>query len=168
MLGPLKQITGKIGLQRPESKILDGETVIETVTRHTPDHVLMQGTFQSGALISFQMRGGNPFPGTPGLVWRIYGETGEINVTSPGIALNIDYRDKVKIEVHDHATNKVEEIAIEKDELSGLPQTAQNVARTYEAIVEGKNGTTFNEAINLHKLLDSLRKSSAEDISVAR
>lgn len=30
------------------------------------------------------LRGGKPFKDTPGLEWRIYGETGEIRVTAGG------------------------------------------------------------------------------------
>ena len=167
VLGPLKQALGKLSIQRPEAKIMDGESLVETVPRVTPDHVLLQGTFQSGALLTFQLRPGKPFPGTPGMTWSIYGDTGEIRITAPGHFLNLDYPE-TKIEIHDLATDKVEEVAIEKDEFSDLPRPAQNIARLYEGIAKGDHDkiADFGAAIGRHRFLESIRKSSAGNIVV--
>ena len=165
VLGPLKEIIGKAGIQRPEAQILDGESV-ETHSRRNPDHIQLQGTFQSGALLSYHLRGGLPFPGAPGLAWRIYGDKGEIRVTAPGPMLNLDYPE-TKIEVHDHATNKVEEIAMDKNEYSELPRVAQNIAVIYETIAKGDNDKiTFRSAAKRHRFLDLFSKSSAENVIV--
>jgi len=132
--------------------------------RTTPDQIMLQGTLQSGAVLSIHQRGGTPFKDTPGLLWRIYGQTGEIQVTAAGSFLQVGYPG-MEIRVYDFTSDSVEVVEWSVDEAAkNLPGPAQNVARLYEAFADGRTQdyADWGEALKRHKLLDELYKSSEE------
>jgi predicted dehydrogenase len=161
VLGELKSYTSFIANQRPETRIIDRKTnaVVETVIKNTPDQFLIQGTLQSGALLSFHLRGGKPFPTGPQFLWRIYGEKGEIEVTAPMAYLNVG-SDDTKVLLHDQLTGQVETIEVEKDEWDELPQPAKNIARLYEAIRKGESEgvADFESTVQRHALIEEMYK----------
>jgi len=158
-LGPLKQYSTFIGNQRPETRIVDRatNTVVDTVIKTSADQILLQGTLQSGALLSYHLRGGKPFPSAPKFLWRIYGDKGEIELTASSAGLNVGYGDE-QILVHDQATGNVEKVEVEKDEWDELGVTARNVARLYEAFRNGETDgvASFEEAVKHHELIDGM------------
>ncbi|PBP17460.1 oxidoreductase [Diplocarpon rosae] len=102
------------------------------------------------------------FRGLPGLEWRIYGETGEIRVSSSGPFLNIGYDDQ-KIEIFDFASDSVVEVAVEKDEFDALRDNekawelpSRNVGRIYKAFAQGQDTCTFEDAVERHALIEEL------------
>jgi predicted dehydrogenase len=107
------------------------------------------------------LRGGKPFKDTPGLEWRIYGETGEIRVTAGGPLLQIGYPD-MKIQVHDFAKEAAEDVKIEADEFDtekfGLP--ARNVGRLYKAFADGSINCTFEDAVERHRLIEQMYREN--------
>ncbi|KUJ11056.1 oxidoreductase [Mollisia scopiformis] len=151
---------------RPIVKLVDGEKVVdEKFSKDSDDTIFLAGTLSSGIPLSMTLRGGTPFKGTPGLDWRIYGETGEIRITSSGPFLNIGYPD-MKIQIHDFEKDTVEDIPLEQDEFDeggkyGLP--ARNVARVYKALGEGKNNCSFEDAVERHALLDGMYRENGID-----
>ena len=150
-----------MAVQRPKVDLVgpNGE-VVGSASRDTPDQILVHGTLKSGAVLSFHMRGGAVFKGTSGTRWLIYGERGEIEVTSPSSVITFAPPEQ-KLRVHDHATNEVEEVDWHtNDAESKIPGPAANVARIYEAFADGrKQGyVDWDQAVERHRLLDSLGK----------
>lgn len=165
-LGQLSSFSAILGIQRSETKLRSaplaagpGVPIVGTIPRTTPDHILLQGHLASGALISYSVRGGLPIPGTPGLVWSIYGENGEIRVTAEGTNLHIGAPGD-SIMIHDHATNTAEKIEWENDQWDELPWPAKNVARLYEAFaLDDKQAyADWDESLVRHRLVEEMFK----------
>ena len=144
-----------MGIKRPIVNLIgeDGK-VTETVTSDVPDHISLHGTLTSGAILSVQFRRGQPFKDSPGLVWYIHGEKGEIRITASGPAIQVG-RDP-KIEVHDFAKDEIESVSWESDD--DLPLMARNVARMYEAFASGdeRQYPDFEDAVVRHQMMEDL------------
>ena len=109
------------------------------------------------------LRGGDAFPGTAGLDWRVYGSRGELRLTAPGPFLQMGYADTV-LEVRDYlAGGSAQTVELEKDEFDreeggkgmfGLAD--RNVARVYKGLAKGEVNASFEDAVELHRLLDGM------------
>jgi len=167
-LGELKSYTSILEVKRPEVKLTDkmisdpDAKVVGTTTRTSHDQILIQGHLDSGALLSYHLRGGKAVSDNQNLIWRIYGETGEIQVT--GSSAMLQMVPSAKIEVQDIATGKVEETAVDSDEWDKLPYPAPNVARMYEAFADKKTTEypDWEEAVVRHRLVDELYRREEE------
>lgn len=172
MLGEVNSFQSMLGNVRPEVQIMDpgqGGKVVETRTKDTPDNIFIQGRFASGALFSYHIRGGEPFAGTPGVDFRIYGEKGEIRITNPVSVMDISH-DGVQIKLQIFGKGGTENIELPKDALSDLPHPAQNVGREYEAYAAGNAGgddgyPDWEVAMIRHRLMDDMFEKS-KDFSV--
>ena len=139
--------------------------IIGSVERTSYDQILLQGHLENGALFSFHMRGGMPFPGTPALDWRIYGEKGEIRVTTPSANLHFGGPGHT-IQCHDHESGTVEDVALPQDEFDEreLPWPARAPARIYEAFAASKDKqaesipayATWEDAVQRHRLVEEM------------
>lgn len=112
-----------------------------------PDLLTLHGALapssqsKPGATLSILFRRGQPFPGTPSLVWTINCERGEIRLVSPaGIALQArGYDSPVTIQVHHFDTDKVEDIEWKWSERQEeLPILARAVSECLYAFAEGR------------------------------
>lgn len=144
----------------------EGKTVKENVPKTSEDTIFLIGTLSSGIPLSMTLRGGKAFKDTPALDWRIYGETGEIRITSSTAFLNIGSAD-LKIQVFDTEKDSVEDVESEKDEFDedgkfGMP--ARNVGRVYKAFAEGENTCSFEDAVERHALIDAMYKENGIDV----
>jgi predicted dehydrogenase len=163
VLGKFKTAHAIIANQRPVVQVLkqDGSVAIKDFQKTADDHILLHGTVEGGAVVSYNLRGGKHFPDTPGMEWRVYGEKGEIRLIAPGLFLNVGYPD-TKISVHDFASNEVSEVGVAKNEFESFPQAARNVAQLYDAI--GKGDTTllcdFEDAVERHRFIDMIYKQN--------
>jgi hypothetical protein len=93
------------------------------------------------ATLSFLFRRGQPFPGTPSLVWTINCERGEIRLVSPsGIALQASAgNETVKIQIHYFETDEVEDVEWAWSERQQeLPLLAKAVSECLYAFAEGR------------------------------
>jgi hypothetical protein len=116
------------------------------MTSDVPDLLSLHGALASpqavaGATLSFLFRRGQPFPGTPSLVWTINCERGEIRVVAPsGIALQARaYDEPVTLQVHHFDTDKVEDIDWDWGERQNeLPMLARIVSECLYAFAEGR------------------------------
>lgn len=151
-----------VAARRKFTKLIDshGKVVNEKFPMTADDTVFLNGTLSSGIPLSFSLRGGKPFKGTPGLDWRIYGETGEIRVTASGPFLQVGYPD-MKIQVYDFEKDVVEDIDVEKDEFDEkFASPARNVGRLYKDFAQGDNNCTFEDAVERHELIDAMYKEN--------
>lgn len=139
--------------------------IVGEVQRTCHDQIAIQGHLEDGAVFSFHMRGGHPFPNTPGLDWRIYGEKGEIRVTAPSANLHFGGPGHT-IQVHHHESNSVEDIKIPRDswDEKDLPYTARAPARVYEAFADGREDqyATWEDALRRHRLVDEMYARSQD------
>jgi len=175
-LGEPKTLNTILANQRPKVTIVDKKTTpptpLRTVTKDTPDQILLQGELESGVVFSYHLRGGPPFPDTPTppFIWRIYGETGEIEVSGSSCLLNVGYSPDLQVRLHDHKSGKVEVISTPDNEFfAALPVASRNMGRVYDGYAELKGikstvgGTVealvdFKEALKRHVLIDEALK----------
>ncbi|KAF1989777.1 NAD(P)-binding protein [Aulographum hederae CBS 113979] len=155
--GELESYNSLIDTKRPKVEIFDkslGE-VVETVDTKVPDQILVQGHLTTGAILSFHLRGGASFPSGPKLLWRVYGEKGEIQITGPQAVLNVGA--PTTLELHDHATGEIENITVEEP-FESLSMYARNIGRMYEALANGDDSKIIDwkEATKHHALIDEI------------
>jgi predicted dehydrogenase len=141
----------------------DGKVLEETHPRTADDTIFLHGTLSTGIPLSLSMRGGPAFKNTPGMDWRIYGETGEIRVTASGPFVQIGYPD-MKAEVFDFKSNEVREVVLAKDEFEELGVPGRNVARVYRAFAEGEIVCSFADAVERHRLIDQMYRENGIEV----
>lgn len=140
----------------------DGKVLEENHPKDSDDTIFLNGTLSTGIPISLTFRGGDPFPGTPGLDWRIYGSKGEIRVTATGTLLSIGYPD-VLVELIENDKTEKEVIEVETDEFDEGEEFgiwARNVARVYKGFSKGEVVCSFEDAVERHAFLDGLYKEN--------
>ncbi len=164
VLGTFKTTTGILANQRPVIQLLkkDGSVAAKDFPKTTDDTIFVHGVTCNDTPVSINLRGGKAFKRTPGQDWRIYGEKGEIRLTASGPFLQVGYPD-IAIAVHDLASDEVEQIDIGKDPFDDFNLPVRNVARVYEAIASGDSSILcdFEEAVERHRLIDTLYKSNS-------
>lgn len=166
----VKTLNATVSTQRKTSKLKLADGSLEEIKRETPDHVLLQGQMANGALIDAALRGGPAFKDSPGFVWNIYCEKGEIEVTAPGVVLNVGFGPAVFVKLHDHEKDVVEVVEWKiDDEQEKLPVPSQNVGRLYEAFADGKRDgyADWEEAVAIHRLLEKMEESSMKGVAVS-
>ncbi|KAI1469639.1 NAD(P)-binding protein [Daldinia caldariorum] len=140
----------RMQIQRPIVEILgkDG-TRIGEMGSDVPDFLAVHGRLAKGkadiaedATSSFTYRSGQQFKGTPGFVWTINGEAGEIMVTANGAYVHSDsYRELIGIKIHDHASDEVVDVKWDwEDWQEELPYRSRIVAELYERYAHWWNG----------------------------
>ncbi|PQE23277.1 hypothetical protein CJF31_00007040 [Rutstroemia sp. NJR-2017a BVV2] len=132
----------------------DGTIIKEKIEKTSPDHVMIQGTLESGAVLSATVRGGAPFKGSPGLEWNIYGEKGEIRIRGANAYIGIV--GTTSVELHNFDTDEVETIELEKGTFAEMGPMNRNVARIYEAIAAGDKTILcdFEKAVKRHEFIE--------------
>jgi predicted dehydrogenase len=134
----------------------NNKVITKDAPNTVPDQIMVHGTLTpSGAPITIHYRGGKPFPGTPGIEWRIQGDKGEIHLTSASWSLNVGPPD-TKIELFDAEAGEVEVIVPERDRWDELPVPAQNIARMYEAFRKGEWFPNFEWAVRRHAMIEEM------------
>ncbi|KAL8377440.1 hypothetical protein RB595_008223 [Gaeumannomyces hyphopodioides] len=180
VLGHMENPQAQLQIQRPQVKILDtadrtGQAV-GTATTNVPDLIVVTGRVApgpsgvdvdaGGATVLHRFRLGAPFPGEVPLRWTVGGERGEVRLTArAGTTLHaFAYdtadpagREGVSIEVHDFATDSVEQVdwawAGWQEE---LPLLARSVAELYERFADGRDVPTFADALRSQEQLEEL------------
>ncbi|KAI1113252.1 NAD(P)-binding protein [Nemania sp. NC0429] len=143
VLGEFDGFQSRMQLQRPVLKIRDQNNVVTDteIRSDVPDFLAVHGKLARGkadiadnATLSFTFRSGQQFKDTPGFIWTINGEKGEIMVTANGAYLHSDsYKDPIDIKLHDHATDEVVRIEWDwQDWQKELPYRSRIVAELYE------------------------------------
>ena len=138
-------------------------TVLEIVVTDVADHLMLQDTLSLGAPLSITFRPGPPFKDTPGFIWMIHGEKGDIRIIAPGPAL----------QANDEGTDSTFHTFDEELELIGwvrlfksLPLPTPNVAAMYEAHANANREDKYPDlghAVRTHKYIEEVYKS-AEDV----
>ncbi|KAI9044670.1 Gfo/Idh/MocA family protein [Aspergillus affinis] len=134
----------------------DGSILEEAAKKTAPDHIIIQGMLESGAVFSATVRGGAPFKGSPGLVWSIYGEKGEIRILGPSAFIEVV--STTSIELHNFDTDVVEQIELKRGAFDEFSPMTRNVARVYEAIAAGDKSRLcdFEGAVKRHEFIEEV------------
>ncbi|KAJ5406057.1 NAD-binding Rossmann fold oxidoreductase family protein [Penicillium sp. CMV-2018d] len=158
VLGNFASMQSLLANQCPLVKIIkaDSSVLKENVKKTTPDHIMIQGTLDSGAVFSATVRGGPPFKGSPGLVWSIYGEKGEIRILGPSAF--IELAGTTSFEVYNFDTDDVEQVELKKGAFAEMNPMNRNLARLYEAIAAGDKSLfcDFEEAVKRHEFIEEI------------
>jgi len=145
VLGEFENFHTRMQIQRPELLRIKADGASdETLKTDVPDFVAVHGKLAQGegkaeltdnATLAVTFRSGPSFEGTPAFTWSINGEKAEILITSPsGPYLQAgSYREPVTIQVHEFATDAVEEISWDWQKWQKeLPVYARIGAEVYE------------------------------------
>lgn len=134
----------------------------KTITKTTPDQIMVHGVLASGAAVSIHYRGGVSH-GT-NLLWEINGTEGDIQVTGA-----LGHAQMIQLTVRG-ARGEVAELVPLMPKASsyvGWPEfaAARNIARMYTRMYEDIcNGTrtapSFQDAVTLHELIDRIEQSA--------
>ena len=175
VIGDFSSLQGRMQIRRPTLRILGkdgsqtGTTPTDVPDLHTVHGALVKGPrVVDGATLAVHLRTGKPFKGQPSFIWSIVGEKGELMVSSPN---GPHFQLPVKLELHDHASDEVTEIAWDwKDWQKELPSPAREIGEEYERyaqwIESGKPASVSAEqdwprldvAVARHKEIDTLFK----------
>ena len=160
-LGPFANTSSTLSLTRPKIDLLSpsGE-VTATATSDTPDHIVYTGRLShwKNAPVSIILRRGPPFKDTPGFIWSIQGETGEIRVESVSPSFQaFDLGSQILLENYESA--EVEKVDWENKE-SPWKLPARDIAALYEAFAGEEKGVypDFEEAAGIHQELEAMLK----------
>lgn len=160
VLGELSCFRSQLSIQRPQVPIIGSDgSVLETVVTDVSDHIMLQGILGSGTPLSITFC---RFKGTPGFIWSIHGERGEMRITADGPALQADDND-TNITVHTFDQEELEFIEWNR-RFNDLPRAARNVAAIYEAFAnrETEKYPDFSHAVLRHKHIEEVEKSAKE------
>lgn len=163
VVGQIRNLGSLLSTQFPIIDILDreGNVVEKGVKRTSHDQVLLSGILESGAVFSWNLRGGPTFPGAPIFDWRIKGTKGEIRITSDFFHIFV-YRGNMKIEIADFESGKVENLEVDEDAWLDLSGAASNIGRLYEKVWDEKfNGKereykNFEDGLKWMRFIDDM------------
>ncbi|KAL8797807.1 MAG: hypothetical protein Q9195_000159 [Heterodermia aff. obscurata] len=161
VLGPFTNTKSTLATTRSHVNILSPSgKITETIASNIPDHIIYSGKLlnSENAPISMFLRRGAPFKDTPGFVWSILGETGEIRVVSASPSIQaFDHSPRILVESFE--SGDVQEVDVEEKQ-SPFKLPAKNIATLYEAFASGEKGTfpDFDDAVGLHKELGEMLK----------
>ncbi|CAG8952096.1 hypothetical protein HYFRA_00000834 [Hymenoscyphus fraxineus] len=145
----------------------DGSVINPASPTTAEETIFLQGTLSSDVPISIAFRGGEPFKGTPALDWRIYFEKGEIRLTTPFFFLGQGLN--VKLELHDFASDTVEELVVDADRFETTQFPGANIARVYQGIKDAKEGkegiysealVSWEVAVDRHRIIEAMYREN--------
>ena len=175
VLGEWADFTSRMQIQRPTKYIVHKDGSRTPLQTGVPDMAWVNGVLAPGrpyvapgATMAVALRVGPPFKGMPGFTWTIYGETGEILVTSPH---GPHFQAPIEIKVQDFATDSVEDIPWDWLEWQKeLPWHARDIAEEYERyarwveagkpaeVPEDQNWPRLHDAVERHREIDAMFK----------
>ncbi|KAK3356623.1 putative oxidoreductase [Lasiosphaeria hispida] len=172
ILGDFDALQATLSTQWPTVPLLDatGQVVDPAMPRTVPDHIMVQGKLQSGAVASISFRHTKSSVDRTSLKWIISGTEGEIEISLPEEFQSMEAQWQVasanlKLRVRLGREDKVEDVdfASELDDVAKeLGPTAINTGLVYEAFANG-NGevyATFADALKTHRILDRIAKAA--------
>ncbi|KAI0028487.1 NAD-binding Rossmann fold oxidoreductase [Vararia minispora EC-137] len=164
VLGKLRKVNATITTGFPEVRIAESFDAAdgEVIPNDQPDQWAISGVFDCGALFSASWLSlGAPLaPGQPALVWEIVGTEGKIRVESdqPYTAYGPGVFPPDTVLLNGERVSFVEE---------NSEQTT--TGRAWEAFASGVEGSypTFEDAVDVHRLIDAIKKSDTEGRTVS-
>ncbi|KAG9513263.1 NAD(P)-binding protein, partial [Aureobasidium melanogenum] len=156
-LGELKDVSSTLSVQYPDVpvKSADGAKVLRTIKRTAADHITISGLLVNGAHSSATVTGGQAFMDDSGIVWKIEGDKGVIEVRGKEpFALSFSLDIKIRMQLFE--TGETKEVEVTDDK----PGPPGNVGRLYEAFADGQYYPDWKWAVKRHAWVDALYKSN--------
>ncbi|KAI0426784.1 oxidoreductase [Xylaria sp. FL1042] len=139
-----------------------GVLVNPACPKTSPDQALIQGTLESGAVVSISARKPRAEVDGVSFRWVISGTEGEMEVIIPESHWQFgELKRTLRLRIGDNATRDVDFLA--GDEFEGkVPAIAANLARQYRAFAKGNLETvaTFESSLKTHRLLDRIIRAA--------
>lgn len=166
VLGDISNIQSRVQIQRPKVNVTTDGKVTHQASTDVPDLVFLTGKLAAhdDASVLFQFRLGPPFKGGAGHVWSIYGEKGEIRLTSWKGSLNFASDNKeATIEVHDFASDQVKQVDWKwEDWQEELPTLARGIGKIYQEFALNHSVPTFAQALKRQQQIQGILDSGAK------
>ncbi len=159
VLGKISDISGRLITRRDEVLVTDTN---KTITQTAADQIMANGVFENGAAFSAHYRGGLS-KGT-NFLWEINGTKGDIQVRG-----DIGHGQFANFEIYgaNEKDEKLKSIELPKELYDGKPEHVipRNVAGVYAKIADdinkgSKTAPSFEDAVQVHQLIDSIIKTS--------
>ncbi|KAM0463228.1 hypothetical protein ACHAPV_003356 [Trichoderma viride] len=165
VLGDLATLKSTFAVQNPVVKLISGKTgeVVNPEKRRTaPDHILVQGALESGAMVSISTRTPpQPIDGHS-LRWLITGSEGELELTTSGRGYQVGSNPRtLRLVTKDGETRTIDWEQDEPSHIKDVAPPGVNTARLFEAYALNKDCySDFEKAVKLHRLLDRIAKDA--------
>ncbi|RFU36757.1 gfo/Idh/MocA family oxidoreductase [Actinomadura logoneensis] len=159
LAGPVAELSASLAVQRVHYTVAETG---EPVEADSPDQVAVAGTLASGATLSAHIHYAKRT--APGTRIEIAGTEGDLTLLSRGGAgLQIDELVLLGNREPGAEPQRIDPPAALKPLPPALEGTeAANVARIYQAFADSPGSVpTFEDALDLHRLLDAVRESAA-------
>jgi predicted dehydrogenase len=163
-LGEITEVGGVVATLEPVAQVVGTD---KTITVTSPDHVLVQGRLDGGAVVNAQ------FLATPqgsATRWSILGDRGALEVSGSGLP---HYAEEDLVLRGSSGDGSLEELAV-PDSYHRAPADvpdgpAKNVAAVYLDLADALAGgeatyPDFSTASSLHRLLDAIQSSSDQGV----
>lgn len=139
-----------------------GEMINPAHPKTAPDHILVQGVLESGAVASIDFRKAKKPVDGLGLRWLITGTGGEIEVTLPEDHLQFGHKERaIRLRVKDEDVQTINFANTEPEHVQKIPYPGTNSARVYEAFPDATEGfADFEAALKTHKLLERIARDA--------
>ncbi|NMM52317.1 Gfo/Idh/MocA family protein [Paenibacillus aquistagni] len=167
MVAPFIEVSAALAVQYPDVTVLETG---ETVQADAPDHVLISGKLEGGALVAAQIVNG----GALGFTLRVIGTNGELVITPrDGLMFQMDRLNLSYVSPSGEAEIlEAPEPDVSLVSWDTLPGPGYHVAHQYIALSKQLAGETaelpdFAQAVRLHRLMDAIRQASQTGIRQA-
>ncbi|KIW98238.1 uncharacterized protein Z519_01822 [Cladophialophora bantiana CBS 173.52] len=168
--GEPTHIQSQVDNLMPYIQVQHSDGRIEHLEKDTPDQIAISGRLKASSAgeldpsFVFHMRAGRPFKDQPELIWHVYGEKGQLEITCESAGLQMGY--PLTVKKYDHATESVE-LIVKSSQLddgfwADLPRPARNVGRLYEAYALSRPYGDWDLALQRHKLLDNIQRTEVK------
>ncbi len=170
LLGDFAEVQGLLKSEHANVPIIDptnGQVVNPAYPKTVPDHIIVQGILENGAIASIALRTTSSPADAIGFRWYITGTEGEILVTTGEEAWTSSVSSRRSIKLTTSKGAKVEDIDFTPSETSRADTVAPpgtNTARQYESFARGDEVVTFEAALKTHRLLERIAKSAGWEL----
>lgn len=156
LLGNIASVSSTLRTQFPQSTVYDSnkQATTKKISQTNADQVIFSGTTEAGAVFSFHWRGGIPAQtATSPFLWVIDGEEGSVALQNdqPGSSFMNIFEPKLLL--------NGAPVEVDADPLGNVP-------RAWKEFATGSNAATIDDGVRVHRILDAIRRSAEEGITI--
>ncbi|RFU81063.1 oxidoreductase family [Trichoderma arundinaceum] len=168
ILGEFASFQSILDIQHNNVKLIDfatGEVTDPARKRTAPDHMLLNGKLESGAVASIAFRKVTKTVDGKGLRWLISGTKGELEITIDGPNFQMDVAEK-QLRLVQASDGQTQDIDFSDPKELGYAKNISpmgvNTSRLLErSLVAPTEVASFEDALKLHQLLDKIAEAAS-------
>lgn len=143
----------------------DGTIIDPLYPKTAPDQIAVQGTTESGAMVSISFRSPRHNADDKDVRWYISGSEGEIMITAPAAWTIQDKEAEITVKVGQEPAEKVEYLEYRVPEMENVSALAVNSIPMYKAYATDDKTVyaTIESAVKTHRLLDEIMRVAIKD-----